>query len=859
MTPACFADIDGGRIVLRTPFSCLLLCKRIPDASWDSRRKAWTYPATRRHATLVRTTIPGLASSERFQALLAARPKPRRIAPPVGLKTIPWRHQLAAYEFAMDRFESGSTGVLLAMAMGTGKSLVASMVMLGTSAQRTLIVSPLRVVPVWIDQFRRHLSVRIVTVALDEDAGSVAGKQKLAEEKLRLAETTGLPFVAVINYDSVWREPFAEWALKQNWDLVIADECVPAGTKIATPNGDRPIESIQAGDKVLGFDHRSLSMVTATVTRTFRRRTRTSLVEIGSTRLTPAHPVWVENNGYTPAVRVSLQDYIRRINADGRVEVRMVRDLVSTAEAPEVLQPIVLGQVAHVQAGLRGQTEHPQASRGLPPSHAASSPQSPSNGKSSVLSTFQPQSIPRSGEAFRVQQQNPPEAVGIWISHAERRKWQRAYSSAALAVQSPRLAYRVYRANEGSTWLSVPLQAGHCQSGTQDCDRSGRSKSLEQGDPSQGHQEDAVSGRAGMDGSAFPECGSIGESFRGPAGDSGGHVVYNLETTSGNYFADGLLVHNCHRLKAPGGKASLYFKGLRNHTRYRLGLTGTPMPHSPLDVYAQFRFLDPSIFGPSFNAFKQKYAVMGGFENKQVTGYKNLEDLERLMRQATFRVGKDILELPPQTHITFHCALSPQCQAIYRSVEEDFIAEVQGGTITAANAMVALLRLQQITGGWVKTDDGRYRRVDFAKQRLLADVLDDIGPEEPVVIFCRFHADLDAVHEACASLGRTSLELSGRRDELARWQSGQGQVLAAQISSGGVGIDLSRARYSIYYSLSFSLGEYDQSLSRIHRPGQTRPVEHIHLVARRTVDERIMRAIERRAEVIQAILAEIKR
>jgi len=186
------------------------------------------------------------------------------------------------------------------------------------------------------------------------------------------------------------------------------------------------------------------------------------------------------------------------------------------------------------------------------------------------------------------------------------------------------------------------------------------------------------------------------------------------------------------------------------------------------------------------------------------------------------------------------------------------MAEVREGRVTAANAMVKLLRLQQLTGGWVKTDDERYRRLDWAKQRLLEDTLEDIGTKEPVVVFCRFHADLDAVQEACASLGSTCRELSGRRDELECWQAGEAQVLAVQISSGGVGVDLSRARYALYYSLSFSLGEYDQARSRVHRPGQTRPVEHIHLVAKGTVDERIMRALERRAEVIQAILAEIK-
>jgi len=249
---------------------------------------------------------------------------------------------------------------------------------------------------------------------------------------------------------------------------------------------------------------------------------------------------------------------------------------------------------------------------------------------------------------------------------------------------------------------------------------------------------------------------------------------------------------------------------------------------------------------------------MGGFQNKQVTGFKNLDELEALMRTITFRVSKDILDLPPETHVTYHCVLSPEAQRIYRDLEEDFIAEVKDGTVTAANAMVKLLRLQQVAGGWAKTDDGQLHRVDSAKQNLLKDTLEDIGSSEPVVVFCRFHADMDAVHEVCRELDYQSLELSGRQDDLKRWQEGEGQILAVQIGSGGVGVDLTRARYSLYYSLSFSLGEYDQALSRIHRPGQTRPVEHIHLVVRNTVDEKILRALEKRAEVIQAILAEIK-
>jgi SNF2 family DNA or RNA helicase len=546
-----FADVDAGRITLRTPFSNLLLCKLVPNAAWDAARRVWTYPATPQHARLIQTSIPQLSATESFRALLNGRPRPRdaalpaptAVAPlaivlPAGLKTKPWRHQVEAFQFTMERLVRGAGATLLALEMGVGKTLVALMVLAALAAKRILICCPLRVVPVWEQQIERHLDLPLIVVTLDDSAGSVANKTKLAEEKLRLAEVTGRPLVVVINYDSVWRAPFAEWAEKQQWDLIIADES--------------------------------------------------------------------------------------------------------------------------------------------------------------------------------------------------------------------------------------------------------------------------------------------------------------------------------HRLKAPGGKASLAFKRLRPHARGRLALTGTPMPHSPLDVYAQFRFLSQTIFGPSFAAFRQKFAVMGGFQRKQVTGFQCLDELEALMRTITYRVSKDVLDLPPQTHVTYHCELSREAQRIYRDLEEDFVAEVLDGRITASNAMVKLLRLQQVAGGWVKTDDGQHHRVDSAKEKLLADTLEDIGSNEPVVVFCRFHADLDAVHEAAKSAGYQSLELSGRRDELKRWQSGDAQVLAVQISAGGVGVDLTRARYSIYYSLSFSLGEYDQALSRVHRPGQTRPVEHIHLVARNTVDTKIMRALEKRAEVVSAILDEIK-
>jgi SNF2 family DNA or RNA helicase len=282
------------------------------------------------------------------------------------------------------------------------------------------------------------------------------------------------------------------------------------------------------------------------------------------------------------------------------------------------------------------------------------------------------------------------------------------------------------------------------------------------------------------------------------------------------------------------------------------------MPHSPLDVYGYFRFIDATIFGWSYNRFRQHFAVMGGFQNHQVVAYDNLDELNRKFYSVSFACGKDVLDLPPEMHVTLTCQLGAEARRAYRSLQRNLMAELDAGEVTVANALVKLLRLQQITGGYIRTDDGLDVQIDSAKMNLLRDVLEDIDPHEPVIVFCRFHKDLEAVNRVADETGRRSLELSGRMDELKQWQAGEAPVLAVQIDSGGVGVDLTRARYSVYYSLGFSLGSYEQSLARIHRPGQTRPVEYIHLLAQDTVDEQVMVALARRADVVNSVLQQMK-
>ena len=329
---------------------------------------------------------------------------------------------------------------------------------------------------------------------------------------------------------------------------------------------------------------------------------------------------------------------------------------------------------------------------------------------------------------------------------------------------------------------------------------------------------------------------------------------------------DAVILDESHRCKAPGGKAAMFVSRLGDKVPFRICLTGTPMPHSPLDVYAQYRFLDKGIFGTSFTAFRARYARMGGYGNHQVLGYENQDDLQKKFYSIAYRVkSEDVQSLPEAVDVVRPVILSAYAKKLYQVLKSEFVVGVADGTVTASNALTRLLRLQQIGSGWARQDrnietgdEGQLLQIDTAKQDALADLMEDLNDEEPIVIFCRFHHDLDAVHTVAAALGRASLELSGRKNELPAWQSGAAPVLAVQIQSGGVGINLVRARYCVFYSLGFSLGEYLQARKRIHRPGQSHNCTYYHLIAKDTVDEAVYKALEARQDVVESVLKGVK-
>ncbi len=206
-----------------------------------------------------------------------------------------------------------------------------------------------------------------------------------------------------------------------------------------------------------------------------------------------------------------------------------------------------------------------------------------------------------------------------------------------------------------------------------------------------------------------------------------------------------------------------------------------------------------------------------------------------------------------------YCQLEPSAMRAYKALENDLFVEIEAGRVTPGNALVRLLRLQQITSGSVTTDSGQSERLSTAKKDLLSDTLEDI--DGPVVVFCRFVTDLDRVREVAEATGRHYGELSGRRRDLTDdgYMPDDVDLMGVQIQAGGLGVDFTRASTAIYYSVGFNLGDLLQARGRLHRPGQTRPVTHIHLLAEHTIDQDAYWALRKRSDLVEGVLRRAQR
>jgi len=300
-------------------------------------------------------------------------------------------------------------------------------------------------------------------------------------------------------------------------------------------------------------------------------------------------------------------------------------------------------------------------------------------------------------------------------------------------------------------------------------------------------------------------------------------------------------------------------------------MTGTPITRSPLDLFSMCEFLQPGILGHrSFVGFRTEYAVMqrmsfGSRSFDTIVGYRNLDKLSRKLESFTCRRTKaECLDLPDKVYEVVRVEHTDYQAQYYRMIREEAMIQFNQGLLTTTSAITAIQKLHQINCGHVSLDDGTVLLIPSNRVKILVELIEKI--EGKVLIWCAFQRDVELILDALKEVklgypvhyyGRTTEAERKRALELF---SSDPRCLwfVGTAATGGKGLTLTQANYSIYYSNSDSGEDRWQSEDRNHRKGQTNKVTYIDLVVPNTVDEKKLKQLKQKKDLAHQVLDSLR-
>jgi len=365
-------------------------------------------------------------------------------------------------------------------------------------------------------------------------------------------------------------------------------------------------------------------------------------------------------------------------------------------------------------------------------------------------------------------------------------------------------------------------------------------------------------------------CKKKAETLQDFTGEGLNVIVINYESTWRlekeliAWKSDMIICDEGHKIKSHNTSVSKTMHKLGAISKYKMLLTGTPLTNKAIDIFSQYKFLNPNIYGQSFYSFRSKYFFMTGYGQHTPVMKESMEDeFTRRMHSIAFRATKaECLDLPETTDIIRKVALEPPAMKIYKNLVEQSYAELKSGEeVTAPNVLTRLLRLSQLTGGFLGNDaTSVVEEVSKAKLTALEDIIDtSIEENQKLVIIARFVPEIQAIQKMLEKKGiGYSLIMGGindRDEQVRKFQTDPNiPIFIGQVATAGMGLTLTAASTMVFYSLDYSMSNYEQCRARIHRAGQKFPCAYIHLLAKNTVDLKVMQALKNKANLAKSLI-----
>lgn len=315
-------------------------------------------------------------------------------------------------------------------------------------------------------------------------------------------------------------------------------------------------------------------------------------------------------------------------------------------------------------------------------------------------------------------------------------------------------------------------------------------------------------------------------------------------------------------------------------------LSGTPSPNCPTELWSQLRAVSAKSVGRNF--FRWAYhwftPIKKNTPNGTVIDSWVHKDEKRFVDSisgwAWYLSKEECVDLPAQSDIVLDVVLSKEEQETYLALGNamslalgetnpalPFEEQVRTVSVEASSSM---MKRRQCVGGFVIDDAKRPNSLGTSKLDVLNDLLDELGPREPVLIWAQFTHEIDAISELLRKRGERSDTIDGRTREpiheiVNRFVAGETTRIVAHPQAAGHGTDgLQKVcAYAIYYSISFSQEQEEQSRDRLHRVGQTKPVTYYYLAAtvrgEESIDHEMYKVVKGKTTKQEALLRELQR
>lgn len=336
-----------------------------------------------------------------------------------------------------------------------------------------------------------------------------------------------------------------------------------------------------------------------------------------------------------------------------------------------------------------------------------------------------------------------------------------------------------------------------------------------------------------------------------------------------------------HKLKDPSSKRSKLMARLVDGesqvqvpVKYRYILTGTPILNSPMDIFGQFRILDGGeTFGKNYFGFRARffYDANASFRSKP-TYFPDwrikpnaLTEMNEIISGKCMGVKKNqCLDLPPLVRKLIPVDLNSDQIKLYSEMKADLVTYLDGKACVATLALTKALRLLQIASGFAKFEDGSQSSLGKTpKMEALSELLEQLTVCNKVIVWAVFKENYAQIRRVCETLKIKFVEVHGEVSAEGKQASVDAfntdpsvRVFIGNPSSGGIGINLVVASYSIFYSRNFSLENDLQAEARNYRGGSEihAKITRIDLVAKGTIDELVLESLANKQAIGESLL-----